>query len=188
MIPPSTPEFPQPRSSGIRRLAGNDSPPQEELLVPQMWRMLRTRRSLIVGWVLACLLLSVLYILGRSSRYQATARIEVSPVGTNSMGLDEMTSRMLSPSDPTIQLQSAVTVLQSNTIALAVMQQMKMAERKTLRGDGCNLAALVADLPPEVRDNLLLRFHKNLEVEIVPKTDIIACNFGRRTRNSPPTS
>jgi polysaccharide biosynthesis transport protein len=178
VIPPSTPEFPQPRSSGIRRLAGNDSSPQEELLVPQMWRMLRTRRSLIVGWVLACLLLSVLYIIGRSSRYQAAARIEVSPVGTNAMGLDELTSRMLSASDTTLQLQSAVTVLQSNTIALAVMQQVKMAEREDFAGRWLQpRGTRVADLPPEVRDKLLLRFHKNFEVEIVPKTDIISVQF-----------
>ena len=70
----------------------------------------------------------------KSPRYEATARIEVSPAGTNSMGLDELTSRVLGPSDPTIQLQSAVTVLQSNTIALGVMKQLRMAERKDFAG------------------------------------------------------
>ena len=34
-----------------------------------------------------------------------------------------------------------------------------------------------ADLPPDVRDGLLLRFRKSLIVEVVPKTDIIAVQF-----------
>ena len=95
------------------------------------------------------------------------------------MGLDELTSRMLSSSDTTLQLQSAVTVLQSNTIALAVMQQVKMAEREDFAGRwvqprGTGIPR-VADLPPEVRDKLLLRFHKNFEVETVPEVRTSYC-------------
>ena len=178
MILPSETEIQQPDKAGMQRLACDGAPLQEELLLPELGRMLRTRRSLIVGCVLTCLLLSLLYILVRSSRYEATARIEVSPVGTNSMGLDELTSRMLSPSDTSIQLQSAVTVLESNTVALAVIQQVKLAERKDFAGRWTQPPGTrVADLSPEVRDKLLLRFQKNLDVEIVPKTDIIAVQF-----------
>jgi capsular exopolysaccharide synthesis family protein len=85
---------------------------------------------------------------------------------------------MLSTNDTNLQLQSAVTVLESNTIALAVMQQVKMAERKDFAGHWVQPpGARIADLPPEVRDKLLLRFEKNFQVEIVPKTDIISVQF-----------
>ncbi len=140
--------------------------------------MLRRRKLLILGCCVACLLLASLYILLKSPRYEATARIEVSPAGTNSLGLDQMASRVLSPSDPTIQLQSAVTILQSSTIAFAVMKQLNMAERKDFAGPWVQRAGLsFADLPPDVRDGLLLRFRKSLIVEVVPKTDIIAVQF-----------
>ena len=178
MILPSDTEIPQPGSTGVRPFHCADTPPPDGLLLPELWLMLRTRRSLIVGCVLACLLLSGSYILVRSSRYEATAQIEVSPAGTNEMGLDELTSRMLSPPDATLQLQSAVTVLESNTIALAVMQQVELAERKDFAGRWVQpRGTRVADLPPLVRDKLLLRFQKNFEVEIVPKTDIITVQF-----------
>jgi uncharacterized protein involved in exopolysaccharide biosynthesis len=177
MLPPAI-EIPQPSSAGLRQFPREQVPSQEELLLPELGRMLRTRRSLIVGCVITCLLLAGFYILVRGARYEATARIEVSPVGTNAMGLDELTSRMLSSSDTTLQLQSAVTVLQSNTIALAVMQQLKMAERKDFAGRWIQpRGTRVADLAPEARDKLLLRFEKNFQVEIVPKTDIISVQF-----------
>jgi succinoglycan biosynthesis transport protein ExoP len=175
---PSAPELPQAESTEIRRYHRDDAPQPEELLLPELWRMLRVRWTLIVGCALACLLLSLFYVSLRCARYEATARIEVSPAGTNSMGLDELTSKMLSPSDTSIQLQSAVTFLQSNTIVLAVLQQAKMAARKDFAGRWVQPSGTrVADLPPEVRDQLLLRFRKNLQVEIVPKTDIITVQF-----------
>ena len=127
-------------------------PPDEQVLA-EVWTMLRRRKFLILGCCVACLLLASLYILLKSPRYEATARIEVSPAGTNSLGLDQMASRVLSPSDPTIQLQSAVTILQSSTIAFAVMKQLNMAERKDFAGPWVQPAGLsFADLPPDVRD------------------------------------
>jgi succinoglycan biosynthesis transport protein ExoP len=151
---------------------------REELLLPELWRMLRIRWRVLAACVSLCLLLSILYIIVRSPRYEAIAEIEVSPVGTNSMGLDELATRVLNPSDPTIQLQSAATVLQSKTVALAVMQQTRLAERKDFAGAWIQPADTdIMELSPEIRDHLLRRFQKNLKVEIVPKTDILSVQF-----------
>ena len=131
-----------------------------------------------LGCIAAGVLLSALYVLVRSPRYDANARIEVSPTGTNSMGLEDLPAKMLNPLDSTIQLQSAATILQSRTVALAVMQQMKLHERKDLAGRWTQPAGTaVANLSPEARDELLLRFSQALKVEIVPQTDIIDVQF-----------
>jgi succinoglycan biosynthesis transport protein ExoP len=152
--------------------------PREELLLPELSRMLRTHWRVIGGCAATCLLLSLLYVCIRNPRYEASSQIEISPAGTNSMGLDELTSRMLSPSDPTLQLQSAVTVLQSKTVALAVMQQTRLAERPDFAGAWIQPPDTdIAGLSPEARDHLLKRFQKNLKVEIVPKTDILTVQF-----------
>ena len=161
--------------------SGLQASPSDELVVAEVWRMLRKRKLLIAGWALGCTLLAGLYVVVKSPRYEATARIEVSPAGTNSMGLDELASRVLSPSDPTIQLQSAVTILQSKTIALGVMKQLRMAERKDFAGRWTQSPGTdPSELPPEARDQLLRRFQKSLKVEIVPKTDIITVQFRAR--------
>ena len=181
ILPVLQSETPKLTQLAYGRYAPNESGPSDELVLPEIWRMLRKNRLLIVGCTLAGLLLAGLYILLRSPRYEASARIEVSPAGTNSMGLDQLASKVLTPSDELMQLQSAVTVLQSNTIALGVMKQLRMAERNDFAGrwiqrPGTN----VGDLSPQARDKLLLRFEKSLKVEIVPKTDIISVQFRAR--------
>lgn len=171
---------PEPGQNEIAYLGRNGQPyaHDRELLLPELWRTLRKRWRAIAACAAACLLLATLYVVVKSPRYEACAQIEVSPTGTNSMGLDEQAQRMLSPSDPTTQLESAVTVLESNTVALAVMQQTRLAEREDFAGQWTQPAgADVTALPPEARDKLLLRFQKSLKVEIVPKTDIIMVAF-----------
>src|SRR5208283_5517421 len=105
MIPSATSETQQLAPFERRGYPVGQGTPQDDLVLAEIWRMLRKRRFLIAGWVLACTLLAGLYVVVKSPRYEATARIEVSPAGTNSMGLDELASRVLGPSDPTIQLQ-----------------------------------------------------------------------------------
>ncbi len=178
MLPPPTPNPQQialPDPSGYATSHGGLA---DEQVVAEVWTMLRRRKLLILGCCASCLFLACLYILIKTPRYEATARIEVSPAGTNSLGLDQMASRVLSPSDPTIQLQSAVAVLQSKTIALAVLEQLKMAQRRDFADRWVQPASVpFSDMPLEARDALLLRFGKSLSVEVVPKTDIIAVQF-----------
>ena len=98
-------------------------------------RMLRQYRRLIAGWTVAlCLLLAGGYLLIKAPQFEAGAQIEVRPAGSNSLGLDEMAAKVFSPADANTQLQSAVQVLQSNTIALEVMQQLQMAKRSDFAG------------------------------------------------------
>ncbi|HVP53510.1 MAG TPA: polysaccharide biosynthesis tyrosine autokinase [Candidatus Eisenbacteria bacterium] len=153
----------------------------DEVLVAEVRRMFRQRRRLIAACTLAGLLLAGLYLLIKAPQFEAGAQIEVRPAGSNSLGLDEMAAKLLSPAEATTQLQTAAQVLQSNAIALEVMQQLRMAERGDFAGrwrqDG---SVPVEALPPEVRDHLLERFRHGLSVSVVPKTDIVAVRFKAR--------
>ncbi len=153
----------------------------EELLVAEISRTLRKHRLLILGCVLGCLTLAGLYVAVKTRQYEASAQIEVSPTGTNSLGLNELASKVINPSDPTIQLQSAVQILQSNTIAIEVMEQLRMAARKDFAGPWAQPPGReLGDIPPQSRDHLLGRFQKGLHLEIVPKTDIIQVRYRAR--------
>ena len=74
MILPSEIEIPASAPTELRQRRRYDIQLQEELLVPELWRMLRTRRSLIVGCAVAGLLLAAFYVVVRSPRYEAEAR------------------------------------------------------------------------------------------------------------------
>ena len=150
----------------------------EELLVAEISRTLRKHRLLILGCVLGCLTLAGLYVAVKTRQYEASAQIEVSPTGTNSLGLNELASKVINPSDPTIQLQSAVQILHSNTIAIEVMEQLRMAARKDFAGRWTQPPEReLGDMSPKSRDQLLGRFQKGLHLEIVPKTDIMQVRY-----------
>ncbi len=153
----------------------------DEVLVAEVRRMLRQYRRLIAGWTVAGLLLAGGYLLIKAPQFEAGAQIEVRPAGSNSLGLDEMAAKVFSPADANTQLQSAVQVLQSNTIALEVMQQLQMAKRSDFAGRWRQSGTTpVASLPPEVRDHLLEHFRRSLSVSIIPKTDIVVVRFKAR--------
>ena len=153
----------------------------DEVLVAEVRRMFRQYRRLIACWTVVCVLLAGGYLLLKAPQFEAGAQIEVRPAGSNSLGLDEMAAKGFSPADANTQLQSAVQMLESNTIALEVMRQLQMAQRSDFAGrwtQGDN--SPVDSLSPEVRDHMLLRFQRSLSVSIVPKTDIIAVRFKAR--------
>lgn len=155
--------------------------PLDEAQVAEVRRMLRRHLWLIAACTMVSLLLAGCYLLVKAPQFEAVAQIEVRPPGTNSLGLNEMAAKLFSPAEANTELQSAVQVLQSNTIALEVMQQLRMAERGDFAGrwrvDG---TAPVELLRPEVRDHLLQRFRKGFGVSVVPKTDIVTVRFKSR--------
>ena len=153
----------------------------DEVLVAEVRRMFRQYRWLIAGCTVACLLLAGGYLLVKAPQFEAGAQIEVRPAGSNSLGLDDMAAKVFSPADANTQLQSAVQMLESNTIALEVMRQLQMARRSDFAGRWTQRDDTPAEsLPPEVRDQLLGRFRRGLNVSIVPKTDIISVRFKAR--------
>ncbi len=155
--------------------------PLDESLVAEVRRMFRRHLRLIAICTLTCLLLAGAYLLVKAPQFEAVAQIEVRPAGSNSLGLDEMAAKLFSPAEANTELQSAVQVLQSNTIALEVMQQLHLAQRNDFAGSWRRAADTpVESLPPEVRDHLLARFRNGLAVSVVPKTDIVTVRFKSR--------
>ena len=164
--------------SGLPFAVGNQF---DEVLVAEVPRMFRHYRWLMAGWIAACLMLAGGYLVVKAPEFEAGAQIEVRPAGSNSLGLDEMAAKVFSPADANTQLQSAVQVLESKTIALEVMRQLQMAQRREFAGRWTQRDnTAVESLSPEVRDQLLGRFQRSLSVNVVPKTDVIAVRFKAR--------
>ncbi len=152
--------------------------PPSELLLPEIFQVLRRRAWVIGGCSVLGLLLALAYVLLRSPRYEAVAQIEVTPASTNRLGLDELQATALSPNESTLRLQAALKVLQSNTLALEVMDYLGLAQDAAFAGHWRQLSGSDStDWPPPVRDHLQQRFQKSLSVELLPKTDIVVITF-----------
>ncbi len=155
--------------------------PPRELLLPEILQVLRRRRLAIAGCTLAGLLLAIFYVLLRDPRYEALSQIEVTPANTNGLGLDELAAKALNPNDSTLRLQAAVKVLQSNSLALDVIDRLGLAQDKAFAGRWVQPGDMrPSEWAAEARDHLLRRFQKSLSVELVPKTDIVAIRFRAR--------
>jgi capsular exopolysaccharide synthesis family protein len=151
---------------------------RDELLIPQVMYVLRRRRRVIAGSALIGLLLAISYALLRDARYDALAQIEVRPANTNSLTIEEPGSPALTQNDSAMRLQAAVKVLQSNSVAFEVIDQLALAQDKGFAGRWQQPAHRShSEWPPNVRDHLLRRFEKALAVELISKTDIIAIHF-----------
>jgi polysaccharide biosynthesis transport protein len=164
-----------------QRLPTAGSPHQfDDVLVFEVRHMLRRHRRLIAATTVTCLLLAGGYLLLKAPQFEAGAQIEVRPAGSNSLGLDETAPKLFSPSETNTELQSAVQVLQSNTIALEVMRQLQLPQRADFAGRWRQEGGAADSLTPELRDHLLARFRDGLSVSVVPKTDIVTVRFKAR--------
>lgn len=153
-------------------------PEQRELLLYEVLHVLRRRRLVIVGCTFLGVLLAIGYIVVCDRRYEAMAQIEVGPANTHGLGLDELPAKALSANDSTMRLQAAVRILQSNSLAMDVMDQLSLARSHAFAGRLAQPANVKpAHWSPVVRDHLLRRFQKALHVELVLKTDIVDIHF-----------
>ncbi len=154
--------------------------PPQELLVPEILQVLRRRRWVIAGCTLAGLLLAIFYVLLCSPSYEALSQIEVSAANTNGLGLDDA-AKTLNSNDSTLRLQAGVKILQSNSLALEVMDRLGLGQDKAFAGRWAQPGdTKPSEWPADVRDHLLRRFQKGLSVELIPKTDIVAIHFRAR--------
>src|SRR5579884_4265459 len=78
--------------------------PQQELLLPEMLQVLRRRAWVIGGCALLGLLLAISYVVLRAPRYEAAAKIEVTPAHRNRLGLDELEATALSSNESNYRL------------------------------------------------------------------------------------
>ena len=140
--------------------------------------VLRRRRVAIAACAGIGVLAAVLYLLIHDARYEARAEIEVSAANSNGLSADDLAAKVPSPSDSNLRLQAAVQVLQSNSLALAVIDQVGLARDRVFAGRWQQAPGVSrAQWSSEVRDQLERRFSKALSVELLPKSDVVRIAF-----------
>lgn len=173
MLQPAEP----PHSTEVLQAYPAPQPPGEPLL-PEIFQVLRRRVWVIAACAFMGLLLALSYVLLRAPRYEAAAQIEVIPANTNRLGLAELEATALNQNESTMRLQAAVKVLQSNSLALEVMDYLGLAQNAGFAGHWRQPSGNDStEWPPDARDHLQQRFQKSLSVELVPKTDIVVITF-----------
>ena len=172
----------------------NNSSNMQELTISGLLHILKRRRSFIVLTTLLCVCIAVLLCVFMTRRYEATGEIEVGKQSSDELGLDEMKGDggASDALEENIALQTQANILQSDTLALKVIQTLGLEntkdfqpkfnpigwvlDRVTPRGPQDPSNATLNEAPVR-RTRVLKVFASHLKVKPVGGTRLIAISY-----------
>ncbi len=107
-----------------------------DITLGDLLHVYRRRQRLFYGVIAGMILLTALYCIVCTKRYEATAVIEVQKDSNDGLGLDNIMSGPGGPSDAlnaALDLQTQSEVLQSDTLALRVIQELNLEQTKDFK-------------------------------------------------------
>ncbi len=159
------------------------SPPAPEPSTPEAYESLHdlagvllARRKTVLVATLSCLLLGILACLLIRPQYTATAALEVNRESSAASG--SVGPELSVPEDVKTEVETDTNVLQSDGLALEVIQQLHL--QNTLPFSRVKVkaeAGLPLDRAPKTRDSYLHLFAKALKVASVPDSRLIHIAF-----------
>src|SRR6185312_13660734 len=161
----------------------------DDISFSELFRVLQKRKLIIFGCIALMMGLALAASLYMTPKYEATAEMEINKENSDMLGLDDMTGMMgggASDSlDYNVTLQTQAEVLQSDTLAFQVVEQLGLEKRKefTLKPGLTNADEVNAEmkLPLEqapLRRQLISKvWEKHLKVKTVPGTRMIEVTF-----------
>ena len=105
------------------------SPPQNEVTLRDLVTVLRKRRKTVYTTVIIFAVLGGLYCAFSTRRYQAIGKLQVQKESAGAMDLSDLMGSAGDASDPlsaNIDLQTQADILQSDTLALATIEDLNM--------------------------------------------------------------
>ncbi len=151
----------------------------DQISIMQFWRVLQKRRWLVLGTLSAVVFVVMAVSLILPERYDASARLLLDLDGNDSLGLEQVL--MPIGLDLNTKLETQIRILQSNTVAISVIKQLGLHQNKDFAGSRVVPAGVDFDsVKLETRAKLTESFHKALNVQLTPKTQIVEVRFRNR--------
>jgi len=162
-------------------------PAKEDLVLTDLWLIVRKRRYLIIGAALGLALLTVLLGLYRGKKYTATGEIQIQP-GSASELKQSIGAVLGAGSSLDIVIESDSRILQSDNLLITVARTLKLYKdpgflgaknAKRLSAFGANPAALSDEVldDPYVRNAILTNLRQHLTIARVPRTQMITISY-----------
>lgn len=154
----------------------------DQISLVQFWRVLQKRRWLVLGSliIIVAAVTAVSFCLPR--RYDAASRILLDMEGNDNLGLEQIV--MPIGLDLNTKLETQIRIVQSDTIASSVIQQLDLHHKAIFAGKMVDETGVdFQNLDVRKRTRLLGAFHNALNVRLVPKTQIIEVHFRSKDPN-----
>ncbi len=154
-------------------LAAVRPPLNRNLNFRDLWLLLVRRRLPILALAGAIFLCSVGYVLFKIPLYEGVARLQIDPTRSASLGLDDKPVS----TDLDTRVKTEVAILQSNTVALQVIETLDLYRNPDFASLSAKPASTLAQLSPRERERLLERFTDRLIVKVMPNTQVVEIRF-----------
>ena len=154
----------------------------QQLSIADLWRSLTKRKFTILGFALVVFAAVAAYTFLKTPVYEGVARLQIDPSRSSNFGLDE--SEKSGPVDVDSRVKTEVAIIQSNTVAMQVIDSQKLYAAPQFAGSYAPAGDVknFAQLTPIVRRKLLDKFDDNLIVKVIPSTQVVEIRF----RNTDP--
>ena len=166
-----------------------------ELTLGDLWELCARRKIVILAPLVAMLIIAILICVFSERRYQAMGQLQVQKESMDGLGLSSMigdSSGATDALDSNITIQTEASILQSDTLALRVIKDLKLDSTPdfqprfkvlgwisgllSVSGPSDPQSASLEDSPRR-RSHAVVVFSKNLKVKIVPGTRLITVMY-----------
>jgi capsular exopolysaccharide synthesis family protein len=150
-----------------------------ELSLTELLRTVFKRKLIIISSAITIFCIVAVYTLVMPRVYESVVRLQIDPSRSSSLGLDEMISEKLGSSDGNSRLLTELKVIQSDTVAMRVIDSLGLAKQQAFAGKTAAEAKVTDPLAmsPHDRQRLLTRFQSALKVQILPNTQLVEVRF-----------
>jgi capsular exopolysaccharide synthesis family protein len=178
------------QSKGLEGAAMNN-----ELTIQHLLMILTRRRMIIIWPVVGCLLLALIACILMTRRYQAFGEIEVQKSATDSLGLENLANARQESSDAlddNVTLQTQAKILESNTLALKVINDLNLEKTEDFKPKDNPVASIIElfkpgseedpensalEDAPHRRDHAIRVLQKHLRIKPLPGTRLIQIQY-----------
>jgi len=158
---------------------GGDAPREEELSLAGIWRVVFKHKALFLITTATVFLAVIVYTVTMTPVYESVARLQIDPSRSSNLGLDEMINEKLGTGEGGSRIQTEVRVIESDTVAMHVIEALALAKQPAFAGKSASTATAIDPLAMSAMDRqrLVNRFHASLAVRVLPNTQIVELRF-----------
>jgi uncharacterized protein involved in exopolysaccharide biosynthesis len=157
----------------------------EDVSFRQLISVLRKRKFIVLATTIFCCLLGIGISFLMTPSYKSVAAIEVQKAQSDGTDLGALASALTDTDDVKTEVQTAVSVLESDSVALETLEKMKYEEHRTKgtwtfwppAGRIPAERGLPIRKAPVARQNLLTAFEKHLKVTPIDDTRVVEVAF-----------
>jgi succinoglycan biosynthesis transport protein ExoP len=147
-----------------------------DISLMEIWRVIRGRKAAVLSCLAVAIAFGVIYCILAPRRYEATTRVVINGENSNPLGI-AMADMPIPMQDISLVQETQVRVLQSDTVAWDVIQQLRLDRRREFAQKDASSLDSLDGVTPVFRQHLLAAFHQRLKVRSLPKTQIVDVSF-----------